>query len=64
MTSYEVSGYLQQMCINELGPSHARGLVELWLKQNGNVLSGGRLLISQTGLRLAQLRGLHARIAV
>ena len=56
--------YLQQVCVNELGASHARWLVELGLKQNGNVLGGGRLLIGQTGLRLAQLRCLHARIAV
>lgn len=58
------SGYLQQVCFDELGPSHAWGLVELWLKQNGNVLGGGGLLISQTGLGLPQLRGLHTRIAV
>lgn len=57
-------GYLQQVCVNELGASHSRRLVELWLKQNGNVLSGGGLLIGQIRLRLAQLRCLHARIAV
>lgn len=58
------SAYLQQVSVNELGASHARGLVELWLKQNGNVLGGGGLLISQTRLRLAQLRCLDTRIAV
>lgn len=58
------AGYLQQVCVNELGSSHARGLVELWLKQNGNVLGGRGLLIGQVGLRLAQLWCLHTRIAV
>lgn len=56
--------YLQQVCVNELGAPHTRGLVELWLKQNGNVLGGGGLLIGQTRLRLAQLRCLDAGIAV
>lgn len=52
------------MCVDELGTSHAGGLVELGLKQNRNVLGGGGLLISQIRLRLAQLRCLHTCIAV
>lgn len=39
------SGYLQQVCVNELRAPQARRLVELRLKQNGNVLGGGGLLI-------------------
>lgn len=61
---HPVSGYLQQVSVHQLGGSHTRGLVELWFKQYGNVLSGGRLLIGQAGLRLSQVGALHARITV
>lgn len=52
------------MCVNKLGAPHAGGLVELGLKQNGNVLGGGGLLISQAGLGLAQLWCLYPRVTV
>ena len=55
---------LQQVSIYELGGSHARGLVELGLKQDGDMLRGGGLLVGQAGLRLAQLRALHPGVAV
>lgn len=58
------AGYLKQVCVNKLGASHARGLVELRLEQNGNVLGGWWLLIGQVRLRLPQLRCLHTRVAV
>lgn len=57
-------GYLQQVCVNELRAPQARRLVELRLKQNGNVLGGGGLLVGQAGLRLAQFRGLDTRVTV
>lgn len=58
------SSYLQQVCVNKLRAPHARGLVELWLKQNGNVLGGGGLLVGQAGLGLAQLWRLDTGVTV
>lgn len=58
------SSYLQQVCVNKLRAPHARGLVELRLKQNGNVLGGGRLLVGQAGLGLAQLWRLDTGVTV
>ena len=52
------------MCVHKLGATHARGLVKLRLKQDGDVLGVGGLLEGHAGLRLAQIRGLHPGVAV
>lgn len=52
------------MCIYKLGATDSRGLVELWFKQDGDVLRVGGLLEGQAGLGLTQIRGLHSRVAV
>lgn len=60
----ELIFYLQYVRVYKLGATHSRGLVELWFKQDGDVLRVGGLLEGQAGLGLSQLRRLHSRVAV